>query len=193
MMKRLSFALVFASLLASVWLSLPTASVAAAPRIENSASQSVVPQTIDFSIAGQGPFQSKFFKRQGVVFTQGDFVGFIQGDEALVGPVAGTFHPLVCTLSVRVAPALQGTAAYTLTAYSPSGEVVGTTTVIVTQDSGDPESGPDGYFDIELTDLSGKAQSFTLENQFIRSSFSHITQIPFGISSLTYTTCRGSH
>jgi len=73
---------------------------------------------------------------------------------------------------------VQGTAAYTL---------------IVAQDSGDPENGLPGYFNIELTDLSQRAQTFTLENQFIRSSFPQNTQIPFGVSSFTYTTTRGGH
>ncbi len=182
---------VFLSLLALVLLSLPTAQVEAAPRIATPGCRSAISQTIDFSSTAQGPIQPDFFQGQGLVFTDGDFVGFVQGDQALIGPVAGTFHPSVCSLSVRVAPAFQGTAAYTLMAYSSSGEVVGSTSVIVTQDSGDPESGLFGYFSIELTNLSQRAQTFTLENQFIRSSFPQNTQISFGVSSITYTTTRG--
>jgi hypothetical protein len=186
-MKKLSLRSVFFSLLAAVLFGLPTASVGAAPMVANPGCRSAASQTIDFSTPGEGPIQPNFFKSQGFVLTGGDFVGFIQGDQALVGPVAGIFHPSVCSLSLRVAPAVQGTAAYTLTAYSPSGEAVGSTTMIVTQDQGDPESGSFGYFSIELSNLSQKAQTFTLENQFIRSSFAHITQIPFGVSSITYT------
>jgi hypothetical protein len=181
---------VFLSLLAVVLLGLPTAQAQAAPGMAASGCKSAISRTIDFSVPGEGPFQSDFFKNQGVVFTEGDFVGFVQGDEALVGPVAGSFHPAVCSLSLRVAPSLQGTAAYTLTAYAPSGAVVGSTTVTVTQDSGDPASGPEGYFTIELTNLSGRAKSFTLENRFIRSSFPQNTLMPFGVSSITYTTTR---
>ena len=190
-MKKLSLPLVFLSLLMSVFLGLPTGQVEAAPSLAASGCSSS--QTIDFSTPGQGPFQPDFFKKQALVFTQGDFVGFIQGDQALVGPVAGTFHPSVCSLSLSVAPALQGTAAYTLTAYTASGKMVGSTTMIVTQDSGDPENGPLGYFRIELTGLSGKAQMFTLENQFLRSSFPQTTQIPFGVSSITYTISGAGH
>ena len=182
---------VFLSLLVSVLLILPTAQVHATSMIAIPGCRSATGQTIDFSAAGEGPIQPDFFKRQGLVLTEGDFVGFIQGDEALNGPVAGSFHPSVCSLSLTVAPGVQGTAAYTLTAYSPSGEVVGSTTVIVTQDTGDPESGPFGYFTIELTNLSQRAETFTLESQFISSSFPHITQIPFGVSSITYTTTKG--
>jgi hypothetical protein len=182
---------VFLSLLALVLLILPAAQVHAAPMIAIPGCRSAMGQTIDFSAAGEGPIQPDFFKRQSLVLTEGDFVGFIQGDESLNGPVAGTFHPAVCSLSLTVAPGVQGTAAYTLTAYSSSGEVVGSTTVIVTQDTGDPESGSFGYFNIELTNLSQRAETFTLESQFISSSFPHITQIPFGVSSITYTTAKG--
>ena len=179
---------VFLSLLASVLLSLPPAQVDAASRLTTSGCRSAISQTIDFSTPGQGIFQPDFFKRQDLVFTQGDFVGFVQGDEALIGPLAGTFHPSVCSISVRVAPAYQGTASYTLTAYSASGKTVGSTTMIITQDIGEPASGSPGYFVIELTGLSQKAQTFTLENQFIRSSFPQNTQISFGVSSITYIT-----
>jgi len=179
---------VFLSLLASVLLSLPPAQVGAAPSLTTPGCRSGSSQTIDFSTAGQGTFQPNFFKSQDLVITQGDFVGFVQGDEALIGPVAGTFHPAVCGISVRVAPAFQGTAAYTLRAYSASGKVVGSTTLIVTQDIGEPDGGSTGYFVIELPVLSQKAQTFTLENQFIRSSFPQNTQISFGVSSITYIT-----
>jgi hypothetical protein len=179
---------VFLSLLVSVLLGLLPAQVYAAPGLTAPGCGSGSSQTIDFSTAGQGPFDSNFFKSQGLVLTQGDFVGFVQGDQTLIGPVAGTFHPSVCSISVRVAPAFQGTAAYTLKAYSGSGKVVGSTTMTVTQDLGEAGSGPFGYFTIELTGLSQKAQTFTLENQFIRSSFPQTTQISFGVSSITYIT-----
>src|SRR5262245_35594657 len=169
-------------------LSLPITRVEAAPASVTPGCGAAAGQTIDFSIPGEGLFRPSFFKRQGLVFTDGEFVGFFQGDQALDGPVAGTFHPGVCSLSLRVAPGLQGTAAYTLKAYSASGKVVGSTTVIVTQDMVDPASGPFGYFTIELTGLSQRAKAFTLENRFIRSSFPQNTLIPFGVSSITYRT-----
>jgi hypothetical protein len=179
------------SLFVSILLCLPVTQAWAAPRTVTGNCGASVTQQIDFSSAGEGVFQTDFFRKQGLIFTQGDFVGFVQGDEALVGPIAGSFHPSVCSLSLRVAPALQGTAAYTLTAFSPSGEIVSQVTVTVTQDSGDPENGPFGYFTIELANLTPRANYFTLENRFIRSSFPQNTQIPFAISSLTYTAPRG--
>ena len=179
---------VFLSFVVSVLLSLPVAQVQAAPSLPTPGCQSTSSQTIDFSTAGEGTFQPDFFKSQSLVITQGDFVGFVQGDQSLIGPVAGTFHPAVCGISVRVAPAFQGTAAYTLRAYAASGKVVGSTTMIVTQDIGEQGSGSFGYFVIELAGLSQKAQTFTLENKFIRSSFPQTTLISFGVSSITYST-----
>src|SRR5215210_3779429 len=83
---------VYLSLLAFVLFILPTAQVHAASMIAIPGCRSAMVKTIDFSAAGEGPIQPDFFKRQGLVLTQGDFVGFIQGDEALNGPVAGSFH-----------------------------------------------------------------------------------------------------
>ena len=142
--------------------------------------------TVDLTTYGQGPFDARFYKKDGIVFTQGSFVGYIQGDEALVGPVAGRFGQPVSTLSARVAPALQGTAEYRLTAFDASGEAVASASAIVTQDMGDQATGPFGYFTIDLGDLPGQAKSFTLENRFLRSSFTN-TSVPFGVSSISYT------
>jgi hypothetical protein len=47
-----------------------------------------------------------------------------------------------------------------------------------------------GNFTLELDILSDEAKSFSVTNRFIRSSFSEITSIPFGISSLEYSTPR---
>lgn len=142
--------------------------------------------TIDFSARGQGPFDQAFFEPDGAVFTEGSFVGYIQGDEALVGPVAGEVKPKISSLSARISPAIQGTAVYTLTALSSSGNVVESGSVTVTQDEGDPAHSGWGYFTIDLGALPRKARSFTLTNTFVRSSFSHITSIPFGVSSITF-------
>jgi hypothetical protein len=137
---------------------------------------------VDFSQHGEGPFDQSYFS--GVEFTQGSWVGYIQGDQALVGPGAGTTKSKFTTISARFAPAGQGTAVYTLTAYKGKAPV-GSSSVAVTQDTGDPETGPFGYETITLDNLSKKADSFRLDNSFVRSSFPHITQIEFGVSSIT--------
>ncbi len=143
--------------------------------------------TIDFSAHGHGPFDASFYKADGVVFTEGTFVGYIQGDDALVGPAAGSFNRPATSLSAWVAPSIQGTAEYTLTAYGASGGVVATRSVAVTQDAGDPQTGPWGYVEIDLGALPRGAKSFRLENRFVRSSFSHVTSIPFGVKMIEYT------
>lgn len=144
----------------------------------------------DFSTAPQGLFSTDFFKQNGLSFTQGDFVGFIQGRPALIGPVAGRFTPWSSRVSVELAPAEQGTAEYTLTAIGVSGEVVAAKSTIVTQDEVEPLTGPTGYFTLDLGNVAGDIKYFTLENRFIRSSFPQITRIEFGVAKVTFTTHR---
>jgi hypothetical protein len=139
--------------------------------------------TIDFSQHGEGPFDQSYFNE--VEFTEGSWVGYIQGDQALVGPASGKANWKFTSISARVAPTTQGTATYTLTAYNGNGHKIADSSVTVTQDTGDPQTGPWGYATIELGPLPKKAQSFRLTNAFVRSSYSHITQIEFGISSIT--------
>jgi len=135
-----------------------------------------VTRIIDFSTHGQGPFQADFFKKDGVTFTEGSFVGFIQGDEALIGDIAGTFTPPVSSLSARVAPAFQGTIEFTLTALDASSTVIASESVTVT------ETGAGGYVTIDLGALPAKAKYFS------------ITGIPdaYGVSLITFTTTRKS-
>jgi hypothetical protein len=164
---------VFATLLAALLTIAPEA-------------QAATTTTIDFSKVSQGPFDQSFFARDRVVFTQGTFVGFVQGDNALVGPVAGKVSGGFKSLSAQVAPALQGTAAYTLTAYKQGKEIT-STTITVTQDEGDPTTGPFGYFTVSIGPLPKKADSFSLSNEFIRSSFPQNNSIEFGVSSITFS------
>jgi hypothetical protein len=141
---------------------------------------------IDFSRHGQGPFGQSFYRSSGVAFTQGSYVGYIQGDEAVVGPLAGKFKPKISSLSARFAPAIQGTATYTLSALNPAGRVIESTSVTVTQDTGDPKTQPFDYVTIDLGTLPKKASAFSLTNEFVRSSYPHITGIDFGVSSINY-------
>jgi hypothetical protein len=135
-----------------------------------------VTKTIDFSTHGQGPFQADFYKKDGVTFTEGSFVGFVQGDEAIIGDIAGTFTPPISSLSARVAPGFQGTFEFTLTALDASSTVIASESITVT------ETGAGGYVTIDLGVLPAKAKYFTL------------TGIPdsYGVSSITYATTRKS-
>jgi hypothetical protein len=139
--------------------------------------------TIDFSQAGTGPFDQSYFSEGG--FSEGSFVGYVQGDEALIGPVAGTAASKFTSVSVDIAPAFQGTADYTIEAFSTSDRVIGSRTVRVTQDTEDPETGPFEYVTLKLGSLPKKASSFRISNSFVRSSFPNITVIDFGVASIT--------
>jgi hypothetical protein len=139
--------------------------------------------TIDFSQPGIGPFDRSYFSE--ARFSQGSFVGYVQGDEALIGPLAGTAASKFTSISVDIAPAFQGTADYTIEAFSSADRVIGSSTVRVTQDTEDPETGPWGYVTLELASLPKKARSFRLSNTFVRSSFPNITVIDFGVASIT--------
>jgi hypothetical protein len=139
---------------------------------------------IDFSEHGEGAFDQSFFN--GVKFTEGSFVGYIQGDQALVGDLAGETKKKFSSISASFAPAGQGTARYTLTAYKGK-KLAGSSSITVTQDAGDPASGPFGYETITLGNLAKNADSFRLDNRFVRSSFPDITVIEFGTSSITIT------
>jgi hypothetical protein len=88
-----------------------------------------------------------------------------------------------------VAPALQGTANYTLSVFGPTSNLISSTTIQVTEDTGDPNNtfpSVFGYFTISLGTLPQPAFSFSLTNEFVRSSFSN-TSIQFGVSSMTLT------
>jgi hypothetical protein len=159
--------------------------------------------TIDFSSFGAGDiFQPDFYRAQGIRFPpqrcgsagcdNWSIVHIVQGDDALLGeprfgPIKANFTKPISDLSLQVAPALQGTATYVLKAFAQSGKLVATASVTVTQDFGDPANTGFGYFTISLRNLRRPAKSFTLENVFVRSSFPLNTEIPYGVSSISYT------
>ncbi len=145
---------------------------------------------IDFSTHGGGTLESRFYKPDGVVFTPGLFVGYVQGDDAVVGPISGKFSPKATSVSVRIAPAYQGTATYTLTTYDSARNVVAAASVTVTQDTGDPANTGWGYVTLSLPALPSNAATFEVTNTFVRSSYPHVTLMDFGVSSVTFMTHR---
>lgn len=167
------------------------------------ASVAAAPVTIDFTVAGDGLFDPEFFRADGFFLNAPQrcgplgcddwFVSFIQGDLALVGetdqwgPIKGKFTRPISELSLRVAPALQGTAKYVLRVFTSDGALLARSVMTVTQDSGDPADGGMGYFTMRLRNLPSTARRFKLHNVFVRSSFPLNTSIPFGVSSITYT------
>lgn len=138
---------------------------------------------IDFTEFGQGVFDPNFFADEGIVFDTPDpnnglnwFVGYVQGDEALINDVSASFKRPITSLSVQFAPSSYGPIEYTLTAYAPSGAVVASKTVTLSQP-------PFGYFTLNLGKLPHKAKAF---------SFTVANPGPgVGVSSITFTTPGG--
>jgi len=143
------------------------------------------PVVLDFSAAGQGPFDPDFFHKSAHVrFLDGSFVGYVQGDQALIGPVAWRVRPLRAGIvRVKLAPAIQGTARYTLAAWSAGGKPLASMDMDVTQDTGNPATGPFGYVTL-LLDVPEPAASYTLTSTFLGSSFPHVHTIDFGVAEI---------
>lgn len=158
--------------------------------------------TIDFTSFGAADiFEPDFYRSDGILFPRQrcgsagcdtwSIAHIIQGDDALLGenwfgPIKASFTRPVSSLSLRVAPALQGTATYLLSAFAASGKLLATTSVTVTQDFGDPANTGFGYFTISLTNLARPAKSFTLDNVFVRSTYPTNVNMPYGVSSISY-------
>lgn len=159
--------------------------------------------TIDFTSFGEGiTFEPDFYRSDGIVFPaqrcgsagcdSWSIAHIIQGDDALqgenqFGPIGGRFTRPISSLSMQVAPGLQGTATYVLSAFAASGKLLATSSVTVTQDFGDPANTGFGYFTMSLPNLPGPAKSFTLDNVFVRSSSPTNTDMPYGVSSISYS------
>jgi hypothetical protein len=188
------------TLFALAVVSLMTLTVAASPS-QGAVGVGAPSVSIYFASHDIGNLEPDFYRLDGLVFapqqcgvagcTDWFVSGPIQGDQALIiapeyGPVQASFTRPVSDLSVRFAPGLQGTATYTLTAFDGAGNAIGSATVTLTEDFGDPENEGFGYHEIALNDLPAPARSFTFDNRFVRSSFSNITSIGYGVSSISY-------
>jgi hypothetical protein len=155
------------------------------PLLVLSAPASAQAEVIDFSALVGTPLDPAFFADQGLIITSPMSLGFIQFDDALSAPTTGRFTRPVVALSALVAPATQGTADYTLAAFDADSHLIGSATVRITQDLGDPAHTGFGYVPIQLGGLAEPAHAFSLSNRFVRSSFDFVTNIDFGVSSLT--------
>ena len=143
---------------------------------------------IDFSTVGvtSGSLDPLFFKSEGIRFADSLALDIVNGDVAalfVVRPLAATFTRPVSGITVSLAlvgPDVAGhTSDYTLTAYSGSGNVVGSTTVTVTQ--GGTGDTPIGFSTISLSDLSSGAKSFSL------TPVLGTPNPPFAVNWLSYT------
>jgi hypothetical protein len=161
--------------------------------------------TIDFSSFNSDPstiepIDGDYFAADGIRFStpcNADGcsileVGMVQGDAALrqrpfLGGFEASLSRPVSAISVRFAPGLQGTATYVLRAYSASGDLLASTSTTVTQDFGDPANTGFGHINLSLDDLPAPAKKLTLDSIFVRSSYTWINAIDFGIHEITYT------
>ena len=157
--------------------------------------------TIDVSSAGAGTaVDSRLFRSSGLLLPESQCVpdcsGWqitgVQSDDALVQPpggaaIEGRFVRPASQVSLLVAPRLQGTARYTLRVFGGDGRALAEQSLTVTQDFGDPANTGFGYFSLGVSGLARPAHSFRLENVFVRSSFPGNTEIPFGVSSISFT------
>lgn len=139
---------------------------------------------VDFTDHGQGVLRPKDYSRDGVRFLDGEFVGWVQGDEALVGPVEFTVPTWTDAAILTFAPSNQGSAWYTLEALGSRGEVLASTRALVTQDEGDPSTGPFGYTTIALSDVPAGTRSLALSNEFLSSSYEQYTEIGFAVAEI---------
>jgi hypothetical protein len=154
-------------------------------------------RTIDFSSAPAGSsISSEYFLSEGLLLTgpsdpMQTHVGFVQGDNALIGStnapagdVTGTFTSPVSSVAVAFAPGAQGTAEYTLTAYA-QGTPLASSSVTVMQDERLQDPVPWGYSELSLIDLSKPAESFSLTARYIDGFFG---RIEYGVSYITFAT-----
>jgi hypothetical protein len=120
-----------------------------------------------------------FFKRDGIRFDAEYMVGFSNGHAVLIGnqawntppyTISASFTRPVTSVSASLRVHLQGTAEYTLIAYSAAGDVLGSRTITLTQNGLDPN-----FYDITVDNLPSKAKSFSL-----------VGGIDYGVRSVTY-------
>ena len=109
------------------------------------------------------------------------------GNWTVVAVVLPLLYSMAPTPALALAPASQGTADYTLAAFAARANLIGSTTIRITQDEGDPDNTGGGYLSINLDGLSRPARAFSLTNEFVRSSFPDRSVIDFGVSSFEVT------
>jgi hypothetical protein len=139
---------------------------------------------VDFSAHPEGPLRDRHLDREGVHLLDGEFVGFVQGEKALIGPVSLRVLNGPRAVSMRFAPSVQGAAWYSLTASDAAGNVVASERILVVQDEGTTNSGPFGYVEIGLDDLPFGTDVIALDNEFVTSSFPGIDTIGFAVAEI---------
>ena len=118
------------------------------------------------------------FKADGIRLASDYVVGFSNGHAVLSGwasntppfMIAASFMRPVSSVSATIRMHVQGTADYTLAAYAASGELIGSSTITLSQD------GLDGnFYTVSLDNLPVKAKSFTISGG-----------LDYGVKSISY-------
>jgi len=119
------------------------------------------------------------FKANGIRLASDYVVGFSNGHAVLLGSasntppfmIAASFTRPVSGVSASIRMHVQGTADYTLAAYAASGDLVGSSTITLSQD------GLDGnFYTLSLDNLPIKAKSFTI-----------LGGLDYGVRSISYS------
>jgi hypothetical protein len=148
-----------------------------------SRAEPVMAVTVDFDALGPWTdffrMDPLFFKSDGIRFSGDYMVGMSNGQAVLIGnqawntpqfTIAASFTRPVSSVTASIRMGLQGTSDYTLVAYSASGDVIGSSTITLSQ------NGLDGnFYDIVVRDLPSKAKSFSI-----------VGGIEYGVQSITY-------
>lgn len=147
---------------------------------------------VDFTRLPSGqPFNANTFLSTGVTFTAGDFIGFIQGNSALVSSyqnstthkVQGSFTSSVSSLEVTFFPAIQGTAIFTLFLYDSGSHLLGSSS----QTLFTGPLGGGGVLRVSLDPSAGGAASFLLTSSLVSNSGNSVGPIEFGVTTLLFT------
>jgi hypothetical protein len=119
------------------------------------------------------------FREEGIRLADDYVVGFSSGHAVLSGwatntppfSIAGSFTRPVSSISASIRVQAQGTADYTLAAHAASGELIGSSTITLSQD------GLDGsFYTVSVGNLPLKAKSFTIRGG-----------LDYGVRSISYT------
>lgn len=141
-------------------------------------------RVVDLSDNGPGPLDWRLFDEDGIWFLRGDTVVRLNGDDALVGPIAFATPDVPGGVIVSFSPTDPGTAEYVIVALDADGDVLASGSVFLTHDPGVPEPGVPGYVTIALDDIPGDTRTIALTNRFVESSDPDVDEIRFGVASV---------
>ena len=135
---------------------------------------------IDFSVLPSGQnIRSDFFLTQGITFDDAYFVGFVQGQSALIGlggsAISAMFSDPISAISVTVAQSFAVNADYTLTVFDQTLSPIVSNTLATSAS---------GYSTIELSGFTSAAWSFSIANH---ADHSPIGLDEFALGSIDFT------